>query len=333
VDIQLQYKEFIWLFGAWPVIVLLFISILRWKKKVVKRIGDETLVKALIQGYSSKLFALKFIFLLLAIVLGVVAVMNLGEPGASDNISRKGIDVVVSLDVSKSMLATDVQTSRLEKAKEFILKLMAEMPDDRIGLVLFAGKAYMQMPLTVDHNAANLFVSSASPGAIQQQGTVISDALTMSSNVFNNQDRRFKTIVLISDGEGHDENAIETAKELSERGIMINTIGIGSPEGTFIIDPSTGENKKDGSGNVVITKLNEDLLKQIAQNTNGAYIHLQNSNEAVNEMTAQLSQIEKKALSDISLAGFHSYYLFFAAAMFILMLAEFFIPEKKKIVE
>jgi Ca-activated chloride channel family protein len=293
--------------------------------------GDEKLVKALMPGYSSKLFTLKFIFLLFAFILGIAAVINPGRLGTTDNITRKGIDIVVALDVSKSMLAADEQPTRLEKAKEFISKLMKEMPDDRIGLVIFAGKAYMQMPLTIDHNAADLFVSAANPSAIQQQGTVISDALTMSANVFNSRDRRFKTVLLISDGEGHDENAIETAKELSERGIMINTVGIGSPEGTFIIDPASGENKKDASGNDVVTKLNEDLLKQIAQNTNGTYIRLQNADDSVNTMLLQLSQIEKKAFSDISLAGFHSYYLFFAAAMFLLLIAEFFTPEKKKI--
>ena len=119
------------------------------------------------------------------------------------------------------------------------------MPNDRIALVLFAGKAYLQMPLTVDHGAAAMYVSSASPDAVPQQGTVISDALNMSANVFNNTERRFKAVVLISDGEDHDEDAVKTAKELAGQGVMINTIGIGSPEGSTIIDPATGENKKD----------------------------------------------------------------------------------------
>lgn len=330
MNLQFQYKELVWLFAALVIIAFLFISILQWKKKVIRKIGDRNLVKALITGYSPKLFVLKYIFLFLAFVSGVLTAMNPGKLGATDNITRKGIDIVIALDVSKSMLAADVLPSRMEKAKDFILQFMNKMPDDRIGLVVFAGKAYMQMPLTVDHNAANLFVSSASPGSILQQGTVISDALVMSANLFNSKERRFKTVVLISDGEGHDENALQTTEDLSKQGIMINTVGIGSPEGSVIIDPATGENKIDETGNVVITRLNEEMLKQIAQATNGTYVQLQNSDEAVDKLVAQLSQIEGKAFTDISLANYKTYYMWFAACMFLLLTTEFFVPEKRK---
>jgi Ca-activated chloride channel homolog len=327
VNLQFQHKELTWLFLVIPVLVILFIGLLRWKKQIIKRIGDEKLVKALISNYSSGLFTSRFIVLSFAFALGVLAVMDLRKPGASDNMSRKGIDVVIALDVSKSMLATDLQPSRLERAKQFINKLMDQMPDDRIALVLFAGKAYLQMPLTVDHGAAKMYVSTAGPGAVPQQGTVISDALNMSAGVFNNKEKRFKTIVLISDGEDHDENAVKTAKDLVSEGVMINTVGIGSQEGSTIVDPVTGETKKDEAGNTVISKLNEDLLKQIAAATNGTYIHLQSSEESVAQLMKQLSQIERKAFGDVSLMNFKPYYMWFAAAMFLLLLAENFIPE------
>ena len=161
---------------------------------MTKRIGDEKLVKALIADYSPKKFTVKFVFLSVAFILGVFAVMNLRKPGESANNSRKGIDIAIALDVSKSMLATDLAPNRLERAKQFIGKLMNEMPDDRIALVLFAGKAYLQMPLTVDHGAAQVFVSSASPDAVTQQGTVISDALNMSARAFSATDRKFKSV-------------------------------------------------------------------------------------------------------------------------------------------
>ncbi len=177
----------------------------------------------------------------LAFILGIFAVMNLRKPGDSVENNRKGIDIAIALDVSKSMLATDLAPNRLERAKQLIGKLMNKMPDDRIALVIFAGKAYLQMPLTVDHGAAQLFVSSASPDAIPQQGTVISDALHMSTRVFNSTDRKFKAVVLISDGEDHDADAVSTAKELATQGVMINTVGIGSAEGSTIIDPVTGD--------------------------------------------------------------------------------------------
>lgn len=328
---QFQHKEFIWLFSGLILLVLLFVGLLVWKKKVIKRLGDEKLIKALINNYSSKLFTSKFIFISAAFALGVIAVMNPRKPGGSNNTNRKGIDVAIALDVSKSMLAADLAPNRLERAKQFIGKLMNEMPDDRIALVLFAGKAYLQMPLTTDHGAAQLFVSSTTTDAVPQQGTVISDALSMSAKVFNENEKKFKTVILISDGEDHDEDAIKIAKDLSEQGVMINTIGVGSPEGSVIVDPDTGGNKRDAAGNAVISKLNEDELKQIAAATNGVYIRLQGSDEAVSLLKQQLSQIDRKAFVDVSQINFKTYYLWFAAVMLLLLLLENFIPEKRKV--
>ena len=327
---QFFHKEYIWLSGALLLFIALFFLLRRWKKQVRKRIGDEHLVKALTGNYSPVLFSLKSIMLILAFAAGVAAVMDLRKPGGEEGIERKGIDVVIAIDVSKSMLATDLAPNRLERARQLVNKLMDEMPDDRIALVVFAGKAYLQMPLTTDHAAARMFVASASPDAVPQQGTVISDALKMSANAFNAAERRFKAVVLISDGEDHDPAAITTAKELSSQGMMINTVGIGSPEGSYIPDPATGENKRDETGSQVISKLNEDELKQLAQNTNGVYVRLQDSDEAVQQLKAQLSQIETKAFGDVSLMNFNAYYGWFALVMFVLVLAEYFIPETKK---
>jgi Ca-activated chloride channel family protein len=304
--------------------------LLRWKRNTLNRIGDKKLVKLLIDNFSSKRFIVKFVLLILAIATGIVAVMNPRVPGDTDGIKRKGIDVAIALDVSKSMLAADLAPNRLERAKQFVNKLINEMPDDRIALVLFAGKAYLQMPLTVDHGAASLFISSATPDAVPQQGTVISDALKMSAGIFNSAEKRFKTVVLISDGEDHDADAISTAKDLAAQGVMINAIGIGSPEGSFIVDPATGQNKRDEAGNTIISKLNEEGLKEIAQYTNGIYIRLQNSDEAIASIKSQLSQIERKAFGDVSQMNFETYYMWFAVAMFVLLLAENFIPERKR---
>lgn len=327
---QFQYKEFVWLFVAIAILVVLFLYLLRWKRNTLNRIGDKKLVKLLIDNFSSKRFIVKFVLLILAIATGIVAVMNPRVPGDTDGIKRKGIDVAIALDVSKSMLAADLAPNRLERAKQFVNKLINEMPDDRIALVLFAGKAYLQMPLTVDHGAASLFISSATPDAVPQQGTVISDALKMSAGIFNSAEKRFKTVVLISDGEDHDADAISTAKDLAAQGVMINVIGIGSPEGSFIVDPATGQNKRDEAGNTIISKLNEEGLKEIAQYTNGIYIRLQNSDEAIASIKSQLSQIERKAFGDVSQMNFETYYIWFAVAMFVLLLAENFIPERKR---
>ncbi len=332
MNFQFQHKELVWLFAGVVLFVLLFARLLQWKKKVKKRMGDKKLVDLLISNYSSKLFTSKFIVLSAAFAIGIVAAMNPRQPGATDKNSRKGIDIAIALDVSKSMLAADLPPNRLERAKQFITKLMNEMPDDRIALVLFAGKAYLQMPLTIDHGAAQLYVSSANPEAVPQQGTVISDALNMSAAVFNSADKRFKSVILISDGEDYDEAAAGTAKELAKQGVMVTTVGIGSPEGATIIDPATGQNKKDEAGNTVISKLNEEGLKDIAEATNGIYVRLQNSAEAVTAVKAQLSQIDKNAFNDVSMMNFKNWFIFLATAMFVLLIAEIFIPERKKVV-
>lgn len=298
---------------------------------MVKRIGDRSLVKQLVGNFSPGQFNFKFVLLFLALTAGIIAAMNLRKPGNTDATNRKGIDVVIALDVSNSMLATDLQPSRLERSKHFISRLMEAMPNDRIGLVVFAGKAYLQMPLTADHATAQMFVSAASPSAISQQGTVITEALKMSANAFNTADRRFKAVVLISDGEDHDEAAVATAKELAEQGMMINTVGVGSPGGSYILDPVSGENKLDETGSPVVSRLNEEELKSLADNTRGVYVRLQSSEDAVQAVKAQLSQIETRAYDDVSLMNFKTYYWWFAGGMLLLLLVENFIPERKRI--
>lgn len=330
MNFQFQYTELLWLFIALAVFVFLFFLLLRWKRKTVRKIGDKKLVKQLIKNFSSRLFLLKFILFSLAFALGVVAVANLRKPGTADNIARKGIDVVIALDVSRSMLATDLSPNRLERAKQMILRLMNQMPNDRIALVLFAGKAYMQMPLTVDHGAAAIFVSSASPDAIPTQGTVFSDALEMSARAFNTKEGRFKSVVLISDGEDHDEETLKTTDEMAQQGIMICTVGIGSPEGAQIPDSASHDFKRDAMGNIVVSKLNEDILKQIAQKTSGVYVHFESGEQTVNALMAQLSQVERKTFTDVSLLNYKTYYMWFAMAMFLILVLEFILPERKR---
>jgi Ca-activated chloride channel homolog len=329
MGLQFQYKEFLLLLSVLLVFLALYILLLNWKKRVIKRIGEKHLVMRLISNYSPKLFFIKFILILFAFAFGVIAVANLRKPGESDNITRKGIDVVIALDVSKSMLATDLSPNRLERAKQFILKLMDKMPNDRFGIVLFAGRAYMQMPLTTDHNAASMLISTASPDAVPYQGTVFGEALQMSARVFVAKGRRFKTVILISDGEDWDENTPKVLDEIVQQGIMVCTVGIGSPGGSQIPDPATGDYKKDANGNIVISKLNEEGLKLIAKKTNGVYVNLQSTEQVVNTLLQQLSQVEKKTPPDTSLLNYKTFYMWFAAAMFLLLIVEVFVPERR----
>ncbi len=268
--------------------------------------------------------------MLLAFGLGCIAVANPRKQDASTMEVRKGIDLVIALDVSNSMLATDVPPSRLQRAKAFILKLTEDMPDNRVGLVLFAGNAYLQMPLTFDRSAVQLFVTTAQPAAIPVQGTAIGEALDRSRMAFGDESGKYKAVVLITDGETHDENAAAAAQLLAQNGVMINTVGIGSAEGSAITD-TAGNTKKDASGSEVISKLNEPLLQQLASSTNGLYVHLQNISEGAKDISTQLATIEKTALGDSSLFTYKTFYTWLALPMLLLLLIEIFIPDRKKI--
>jgi len=327
---QYQYPQAFWLLLLLPFFGILYLLYAAWKRRIARRIGDERLVRALYKNFSGHKALLKFFLLLAAFALGCLTLANPRVQDESSPESRKGIDIVVALDVSNSMLAEDMPPSRMARARQFISRMMEGVKDDRIGLIVFAGNAYMQMPLTFDYAAARLYVSAAHPSMISTQGTSVADALEKSGLVFGEENDRFKTVILITDGESHDENAVEAAKKLARQGVMINTIGIGSPEGTTIMDTATKEARRDESGQVVISKLNEPLLRDIAAATNGVYVHLQTAEEAVKAVMAQYVNIEKKALGDASLYNYETYYMWVALPLLLLLLLEFFIPYRKK---
>jgi Ca-activated chloride channel family protein len=246
-----------------------------------------------------------------------------------DKVERKGVDVMIALDVSNSMLAEDIKPNRLEKAKQLVNKLMDELQNDRVGLVVFAGRAYMQMPLTTDHSAATMYIQNASPAMVPTQGTMISEALKLSASAFNSKDRKYKAIVLITDGEDFDPTSLEVADQLSANGVMINTVGIGSSLGTPIPDPLTGQYKKDESGNTVLSKLNEQQLKQLAANTKGVYVNPDDVSAAVQTILKQLSTIQETAMEDSAFKDYIHYFQWFVGIALILLLVEFMLPERK----
>lgn len=326
---QFQHSELMPALAVVPLLIFLFIVVIRWKKKTIKKIGDAALVNQLIRGYSANKFLAKFVLSVLAISFIILGLLNLQKPGIMENIERKGVDVIIALDVSKSMLAEDSKPNRLEVAKQLVNKLMGQLQNDRIGLILFAGRAYMQMPLTTDHGAARMYIQSAGPDVVPTQGTVISEALRLSNSAFNSKDKKYKAVVLITDGEDHDPASLQVAQELAANAIMINTVGIGSPEGAPIRDSETDSYKKDPQGNTVISKLNEVELQQLAQNTKGVYVRLTDPDQAVATIMKQLSTIEKTELEDSAFKDFKSYFQWFLAAAVLFLLIEFFLPERK----
>lgn len=295
--------------------------------------GDENLVAELTRNHSSRNAVLKFSLLALAFAIGCITLANPRKPDDASAEIRRGIDAVIALDVSNSMLATDIAPNRLAQAQKLLSNLIDRMPNDRIGFVVFAGHAYTQMPLSTDHQAAKLFVSTANPNMVPEQGTAVADALLQSNAAFEEGSQRFKTIILVTDGETHEEEALPTVQQLAKKGVMVNTIGLGSPTGATIIETETGRPKTDESGQVVVSKLNEELLQQLAQATNGAYIRLTDIPSALAILQDQYKNVEKKAMVDTSALNYESFYIWFMLPMFLLLLAETFLPDRKKVKE
>ena len=324
-----RHPEFFIAMAIIPVLLLLYFVLINWKKKATLKIGDPKLVQQLIAGYSSRLFALKFIVISVAVILCVIAVADLVKPEGQEKIKRTGIDVMIALDVSKSMLAEDIKPNRLERAKQVISKVIDRLSDDRIGIVIFAGKAYLQMPMTTDHSAAKMYLSATSPDDVPTQGTVISEALKMCYAGFNTKEKKYRTILLITDGEDHDDEALKVTKQLSEEGIMVNTIGIGSPQGAPIMDKEINGYKKDENGNTIISKLNEQELKEIASEGKGIYQLFTNPDQVASTLQKQLSSMGETTLVDTSFVNYQTYFIYFLLAALLFLVTEFFIPEKR----
>ena len=330
--LSFENTEYLWGLLVLLPLCALFILAIRRKEKIKKAIGDEALVQQLTKNYSAKLFRLKFICILLSLLLGILAAANLRKPDKSSTEKRAGIDVMVALDVSKSMLSQDIKPTRLDRAKQLINLLVNRLGDNRIGLVLFAGQAITQMPLTDDASAASMYVSNASPQIVPLQGTDIASALRLCNTALKTNEKKYKAVILISDGEDHDPDSEKAAKELSDNGVIVYTVGIGSPDGSPIMDPATGEYKKDVNGNTVISKLNEKELQTIAKATGGDYFRLDNQNNAVADIGADIDKMEKKMIASNAPGNknYEAFFPFFLIPMLLLLVFEIFIPEIKK---
>ncbi len=329
MGLQFQHPEFFITLLAIPFVGLLFWYLLRWKKTAIKKIGDPKLVNELTKSHSPLKFLFKFIIASLALTAIIIAIINPQFPGKMDKVERKGVDVMIALDVSNSMLAEDIKPNRLEKAKQLIGSLMNELQNDRVGLILFAGRAYMQMPLTTDHGATSMYVQNAGPLIVPSQGTMISEALKLGASAFNSKERKYKSIILITDGEDHDPASLEVAEQLAANGVMVNTVGIGSATGTPIPDPNTGQFKKDDQGNTILSKLNEAELKQISAVTKGIYVNTEDANAAAGIIMKKLSTIQETAIEDAAFKDYTHYFPWFAGLAILLLLFEFLLPERK----
>ncbi len=332
---QFQHINYFWLLLGLVVLVAVFYFWKNQRNKKINLLGDAFLVEKLIPSLTFLKSGWRFLLLLLALFFGIIALANLQEPEKNSTLKRAGIDVVIALDLSKSMYAEDVAPSRLEKAKLLTSKLIEKLHNNRIGLVFFAGKSYVSVPLTSDMAALKMNLDIASPELIPTQGTVIGEAIEMASQVFNEKETQYKSIILISDGEDHDEKAASAINKAIEKGIKINTIGVGSSEGTKIPLPNSNQQYViDQEGNVVISKLNEAELIKIAEQGNGIYESLQNIENVSNAIFTEINGMKQKQLGGDQYMNYKSYFQYFLLLSLLFILIEFFIRlqiSKKKI--
>ena len=324
-----QHIDFLFALALIIPLTGLFMLVLKWKKNVRKKMGDVELINVLTGDYSHKNYNWKFVLMIIAIALSIVGAANLRSPQQGSTGDRTGIDVMVALDVSNSMLAQDIKPNRLERARQVINKLIDKMGNNRMGLVLFAGQAFLQMPLTGDLAAAHMYVSNASTDAVPNQGTVIGDALRLCNTSLDNNEKKYKAVILVSDGEDQDQTANKAVDLLIQNGVIVYTVGIGSPEGAPIFDPTTKDFKKDETGITVVSKLNEKDMKNIAEKTGGQYQLFTNADDVSTKLFKSLDNMEKKHIGGSGIKVYNTYFQWFLLVAFILLLLEIVIPERK----
>lgn len=323
---QFQHIEYMYALAVLPLLVLLFTGMVYWRRKKIRKLGDERLIKEQILGYVPGRSTTKFILLLSALFLIIVGWANLRMGDKSEKIQRKGVDVIIAMDVSKSMLATDIQPDRLTRAKQLVMSLTDKMKNDRIALIVFAGKSYLQVPLTIDYSAVKMLLQNVTPDMVPTQGTVISDAIDMAMQSFSQNERKYKSLIVISDGEDHDEAAVAKTREAAESGVIVHTVGIGSPQGATLYDPATRSVKLDENGQPVVSKLNEDALKSIAGAGRGSYSLLRNTDEVATKLTNELEGMEQKSLGSVVYTDFTSYFQYFLFAGLLALVIEWLLP-------
>ena len=290
---RFENPEYLWL-----LLVVLLLAIIRFvthfnQRKRLRKFGDPDLLRHLMPDVSRWRPLVKFLILELALTLLIVMAARPQQANGVSQEKRQGIEAIIALDVSNSMRAQDVTPNRLDRAKMMVENLVEDFTDSKVGLIVFAGDAFVQLPITSDYVSAKMFLNSIDPSMIVNQGTDIAAAINMASHSFTQQDNVGKAIIVITDGEDHEGGAMEAAKEAHDQGYNIYIMGIGSTKGEPVPDPSTGNYMTDNQGNMVMSKLNEDMCREIAQAGGGAYIHVDNSSSAQHLLDEELDKLEK----------------------------------------
>ena len=319
---------YLWLLLIIPILIIMKIMMWYVQRKKLSRIGNPTLLKELMPDVSKFRPWVKFLLLITALSSLILA---LARPQFGSKIShekRNGIEAIIALDISNSMLAQDVQPSRLDKSKLMIENLINSFINDKIGLVVFAGEAYVQLPITSDYVSAKMFLSDITPNLISAQGTDIARAIRVSLSSFTQQKGVGKAIILITDGEDNEGGALEAVKEAKEKGVNVFILGVGDSKGAPI-PLGNGEYLKDNHGQTVMTALNENMCKEIAQAGSGTYIHIDNTSLAQEQLNNELSKLQKGDSDAVVYSEYNEQFQIVALFSFILLLIEVCLLERK----
>jgi len=315
-----------------PALIVFFVMIFRWKRKAMSLFGNLLLLEQLTPTYSRKRLVWKIVLALAAILFMILALARPQLGTALEEVKRKGVDVIVAIDVSESMNAQDIAPSRLDKARHEVSTLIDKLEGDRIGLIAFAGEAFLQCPLTLDYGAAKIFLDVLGPSLIPTPGTDVAKAVQLAMKSFESTERQHKVLVLITDGEHHGEDVMTVAEEAEREGLVIYTVGIGSAQGVPIpIEQQGGGFKKSNSGEVVVTKLDELTLEKIALQTGGKYYRASSSEAELDRIYEDVSNMEKKELASLKFSQFEERFQYVLAIAFVLLLIELLLSERRKV--
>lgn len=322
--------EMLWCLVAIPVFIVAYVICTNHKHRQLEEFGDAELMASLMPDASRYRSIWKFGILVLALVLLIVAAARPQFGQRETIMKRQGCEVMVALDVSNSMLAEDVAPNRLDRAKQMLSKLMDNMVDDKVGLIVFAGEAFTQIPITCDYVSAKMFLNNITPNLISTQGTAIGAALQTSLASFGSSDGDAgRAIILITDGENHEDDAIAAAKKAHELGVKVFVVGIGKPEGSPIPKQGTNDYFKDRSGQVVVSRLNEEMCQQIALAGEGVYVRCDNTNTAMRTLQKELDKLATADLESTIYTDYNEQYQSFVLIALILLVLEFFILSRK----
>ena len=325
--INFAQDQFLALLLLIPFFFVIQALVLKLRKNRIRKFGDENLVRQLMPSYSASKVWIRLTFFALGFFFFVI---GLSRPQIGAKIKEhetKGAEIMIALDVSNSMLAEDYSPNRLDRAKLAISRLVDKLRDDRIGLIVFAGNSFVQLPITTDYVSAKMFLNSISTESVPIQGTAIGEAINTAIRSFSAQSEKSRAVIVITDGENHEDDPVAAAKQAAEMGVRVFTIGVGSPEGKPI--PMDGELLKDKDGNIVVTRLDESVLQDVAAAGNGAYVRAGNSEFGLNPIIDDIRKMEDEKYSSIVFEEFDEQFMYFMAIALFFFVLEMLIGDRR----